>query len=142
MEPTVCKDGGGKKEMPGTDTNMSYERKIEESSSLDELFKIWKTKKPDGEINHIHNYFIADGIVNPVVWKSGEKKKILFILKEAYGTDWETNTLATWLKNVHPKDRMWKRIARMVYGIENTTAKSIQRYNLHELCRGKIIKMW
>lgn len=105
-----------------------YRKLIQHSDSLDALFEIWKKKRPDGDIDHIKDYFIADGIVNPNIWMSGKKKKILFVLKEAYGTDWETNTLATWLKNFHPKHRMWKRIARWVNGIQNTTEKSILRY--------------
>ncbi len=108
---------------------MLYEEKISQCNTLEDLFAIWKNEKePKGGINHRENFFIADGIVDENVWKSGKRKKILLVLKEAYGEDWGNNTLVTWLKNDHPQIGPWKRIAKIVYGIQNTTSNSIARY--------------
>lgn len=52
----------------------------------------------------------------------------MFVLKEAYGTDWHDNTLVTWLRRDHPNSRIWSRVARWVYGIDNTTKDHIERY--------------
>lgn len=119
---------------------MGYCENIEGSVTLDELFAYWKEKPPgditytagkekiEKTVDHRKDYFIADGIVNEDIWNSGDRKRILFVLKEAYGTDWGTNTLATWLKNDHPTLAIWKRIAKWVYGIQNTNADSVKRY--------------
>ena len=107
---------------------MGYSEDIQNAKTLDELFSIWKNKNPSDGINHAEDLFIADGIVNPEVWNSGKKKRILFVLKEAYGDDWGDYTLATWLADKHPEKRMWNRIARIVYGMENTSAQEICRY--------------
>ena len=121
---------------------MGYINDIRQCSSIEQLFNLWKTKKPEqisyikGNqqvyklVDHDKDFFIADGIINDQVWNSGEKKKILFVLKEAYGTDWGDLTLATWIKNYHPckGHPLWRRVARWVYGIQNTSENSIQRY--------------
>lgn len=119
---------------------MNYLESINQSKELDELFSVWKHKEPGAisymankqavtvEINHGRDYFIADGVVNKDVWESGKKKRILFVLKEAYGTDWGNETLVTWLRNYHPVHRMWKRVARWVYGIQNTSTDHMERY--------------
>ena len=107
---------------------MDYNEKIRSAKTLDELFELWKEKKPNGSIDHSKGFFIADGIVNEQIWNSGKRKKILFVLKEAYGKDWNNNTLATWLKNDHPTSRIWKRVAKWTYGIQNTTDTYIQPY--------------
>ncbi len=80
------------------------------------------------EIDHGKNTFIADGIVNPDIWNKHEKKRILYVLKEAYGDDWKENTLATWLSKAHPRRRTWTKVALWTYGIQNTTKDHIQRY--------------
>ena len=107
---------------------MDYAERIKQCISLNELFEVWKDKQPNGIINHAEDYFIADGIVDSSIWNDIEHKRILFILKEAYGTDWGEATLATWIKNSHPKHRMWKRVARLVYGIQNTTETYMSKY--------------
>ncbi|MCR4937570.1 MAG: hypothetical protein K5987_05380 [Lachnospiraceae bacterium] len=119
---------------------MDYNEKINGSLTLDELFAYWKEKDPgvityaseEGKIektvDHKRDYFIADGIVNEDIWNSGNRKRILFVLKEAYGADWGTNTLATWLKNDHPSVAIWKRIAKWVNGIQNTNTDRVKRY--------------
>lgn len=107
---------------------MEYSDRIQQCTSLNDLFEIWKYKQSNDSINHSKDYFIADGIVDPSIWNNTEQKRILFVLKEAYGTDWGEATLATWLKSCHPQHRMWKRVARLVYGIQNTTETSIMRY--------------
>ena len=61
------------------------------------------------------------------VWNSPGKKKILFVLKEAYG-NWENNTLTNWLCTDHPKRKIWRRIAKLTQGIQNTDSLIIQRY--------------
>lgn len=119
---------------------MEYNERIRACDNLEDLLKIWE-HKPSMEIsylkgkeeicqtiNHQSDYFIEDGIVNDEVWRSGKKKRILFVLKEAYGEDWGSYTLATWLRDIHPTHRMWKRVARWVYGIQNTTTVSMARY--------------
>jgi len=107
---------------------MDYYQQIQTAESLDRLFEIWKNKKPNAEINHSANYFIVDGIVNSDVWNQKDKKRILYVLKEAYGTDWNENTLATWLANDHPKARIWKRVAKWTYGIQNTDSNALKAY--------------
>ena len=76
-------------------------QKIEDASTLEELFDLWRRKDPESfeythgrksiqvNIDHGKNVFIADGIVNQEIWNSGDKKRILFIMKEAYGSDWD-----------------------------------------------------
>ena len=66
--------------------------------------------------------------MNPEVWNSGDKKRILFIMKEAYGSDWDNRTLASWLRMYHPTLPMWRRVARWTYGIQHTDANEIARY--------------
>ena len=117
-----------------------YQKKIEDASTLDELFTLWRGKEPESfeytygkrsiqvNIDHGKNVFIADGIVNPEVWNSGDKKRILCIMKEAYGSDWDNRTLASWLRMYHPTLPMWRRVARWTYGIQHTDANEIARY--------------
>ena len=106
---------------------MDYNEDIRNCTSLDELFKEWLEKPSSGSINHKVNCFIADGIVDPITWNSSSKKRILFVLKEAYGDDWGESTLVTWL-HAHPRRRMWNRVARITYGIQNTSAFTIAGY--------------
>lgn len=122
-----------------------YRNAIQNCSDLQDLFKLWQTKEKS-TIEFFHNKkavsetinhqkdntdkpFIPEGIVNQDVWNSGRKKKILYVLKEAYGNDWGGATLATW---IHSGDciryHIWRRIAEWTYGIENTTDTSIPRY--------------
>lgn len=56
-----------------------YQKKIGDASTLDELFALWRGKKPESfeytngkrhiqvSIDHGKNVFIADGIVNPEI---------------------------------------------------------------------------
>ena len=122
---------------------MDYYQQIQTAESLDRLFEIWKNKKPNAEINHSANYFIADGIVNSDVWNQKDKKRILYVLKEAYGDDdW---SLASWLNETagrHSKDQTWKYVAQWVYGIQNTSCVGMQRYkNLSEEERNEIARI-
>ena len=107
---------------------MKYGDKIKEAKTLDELFELWKNKESDESINHSNDYFIADGIVNEDVWNSNTKKRILYVLKEAYGTDWGDYTLVTWLRDKHPSSKIWNRIAKWTYGLQNTNKSFIQPY--------------
>ncbi len=105
---------------------MDYYDRIQNCTTLDELFDEWRAKEPCNSIDHKENSFILDGIVCPETWEHSEKK-ILLVLKEAYGHGWEESTLVSWLHG-HPKRRIWNRVARVVYGIRNTTSSKIQRY--------------
>ena len=119
---------------------MNYYDKIRNCKDLSLLFELWKDKAPteityrkdkeeiNGIIDHKKNCFIADGIVNETVWNFSEKKRILFVLKEAYGSDWGENTLASWLKTLHPTVSIWPTVAKWVYGLQNTTKTYIPRY--------------
>ena len=87
-----------------TDT---YYHNLIACDSFDELFRIWKSKSPqeikyDDKvmiiIDHQKNGFISDGIVNMIQWGDGDNKKILFVLKEAYGENQEWD-LAEWLRD-------------------------------------------
>lgn len=117
-----------------------YKMKVEDASTLEELFDLWRRKEPESfeythgkrhiqiSIDHGKNGFIADGIVNSELWNSGDKKRILFIMKEAHGTDWDSRALASWLRMYHPTLPMWRRVARWTYGIQHTDANEIARY--------------
>lgn len=118
---------------------MAYKDDVYNSKSLKELFVLWENKDPQTvtyeikgtehkvTIDHANNKFIEDGIVNPDVWSSGQYKRILYVLKEAYTGDDEGFDLAGWL-STSPDYRMWNRVARWTYGIQNTTASRIQKY--------------
>lgn len=109
-----------------------YYQDINKCNTLDELFSIWKNKtlffEKELSVGYDIKTFIADGIVDKVAWNDKSKKRILFILKEAYGDNWNEYTLATWLKT-HPDCRIWNRISRWVYGIQNTNKLHVERYN-------------
>ena len=115
---------------------MDYIESINGCRNLDELFLLWKNKpkgivtakKGELTIDHSNSYFIADGIVNPNIWEDTSHKKILYVLKEAYGEDWGENTLASWLGNSHPRVGLWSRVARWTYGLQRTSLNSIRRY--------------
>jgi hypothetical protein len=108
---------------------------LENIKTEDELFDLWKLKEPVnylvGEnsvfINHRSNIFITDGIVNLEHWNDADNKKILFILKEAYGgeKDWSLTEL---LKTKAPWGSIWKRVVEWTYGITNTTLNEVARY--------------
>lgn len=108
---------------------------LENIKTEDELFDLWKSKEPVtymvGEnsisINHRTNIFITDGIVNQDHWNEIDNKRILFILKEAYGgdKDWSLTEL---LQTNAPWGSIWKRVVEWTYGITNTTINEIPRY--------------
>lgn len=116
---------------------MNYKERVQNCCSLDELLHIWKEKgvvqtsyvdngaKVPLTIDH-RNVFISDGIVNPEEWKKC-RKKILFVLKEAYGgdSDW---SLTKELSTRAPWSSIWKRIAEWTYGIFNTTDSVPAKY--------------
>ena len=122
---------------------MEYIELIRQVNDLGSLFELWEMKAPVTEkytvndkeqyanINHATNKFIPDGIVNTDLWKDSEHKKILYVLKEAHtGENEPAFDLAEWLRDKHPSSRIWNRIARWTYGIQNTSANSIARYIL------------
>lgn len=102
------------------------------------MLKLWKPKEPistsyieDNQekniiINH-KNVFISDGVVDDTTWKNLNGKKILFLLKEAYGenNDW---SLTDWLLTVKPSSSNWKRVIEWTYGIQNTNEITIAKY--------------
>lgn len=87
-----------------------------------ELFAEWKEKE-----NHRGYAFVTDGVVNPAVWEKQEKR-ILYILKEAYGEekDWD---LCEWLIREGTKKKIWKRICQWTEGLLQTDTKSIHGYS-------------
>ncbi|SKB93227.1 hypothetical protein SAMN06296386_109113 [Lachnospiraceae bacterium] len=120
---------------------MTYENLIRKSTDLDSLFELWEKKAQVTErymvnniehevvINHADNKFIPDGIVNADLWHDSKHKKILYVLKEAYTDENEKAfDLAKWLRDYHPNLRIWNRIARWTYGIQNTSANRVAKY--------------
>lgn len=99
---------------------------------------LWKSKKPITKtymdnrqektvsIDH-KNVFISDGIVNEIIWNNQGGKKILYVLKEAYGESQDWN-LTEWLLRAKPSSSVWKRVIEWTYGIQNTTAERIAKY--------------
>lgn len=130
---------------------MCYEESLRKCQNLDELFQLWKSKEKGEipisagktiQIDHKQDGFITDGIVNQEIWDGKEHKKILFVLKEAYGEgdEWD---LTSWLNNCagrHPKDQTWKYVAQWVYGMQNTSIVGMERYkNLKDEERNEAI---
>ncbi len=120
---------------------MEFSGSCRKCKTIDELFNIWKNKASEtvtyksgkiekaAVIDHSKNKFIPDGIVNNEIWQDSEHKKILYVLKEAYvSKDDEAYDLAKWLRDDHPDRRIWNRVARWTYGIQNTTANEVARY--------------
>lgn len=117
---------------------MSYYDDIKSCKTEEELMALWKTKEPvtvrykDGNtekavyINH-KNVFISDGIVNNDIWNNQPGKKILYVLKEAYGgnKDWPL----TELLRERPSSPIWKRVIEWTYGIQNTNENLIAKYS-------------
>lgn len=89
--------------------------------------KLYGEKIGKDRINH-KNVFISDGIVNEAVWNSQNGKKILYVLKEAYGEseDWD---LTEWLLRVKPTSSIWKRVIEWAYEIQNTNTDRIAKYS-------------
>ncbi len=122
---------------------MDYVEKIKKCITLEELFELWchkqasevtyerKKEKISVWIDHEKNYFIADGVVDYSIWNHLNNTRILFVLKEAYGTDWDNYTLASWLgaeNGENMSHAMWRRVARWVYGITRSTPTEVQKY--------------
>lgn len=106
---------------------MDYIDEIRQSTSLDKLFSLWKSKEPKDGINHQKNAFISDGIVDPVTWSDQSQKTILFVLKEAYDRYGTGYSLNEWLHKYLVK-KIWKRVAKVSHGIQNTNATTISEY--------------
>lgn len=112
--------------------NMSTKEDYEED--IKKLFESWKNKSPSGRINHRHNGFIEDGIVNTEEWfsnnkgKENENRKILLVLKEAYGLD---TSLIDFIRNqsYESAPKIWKRISQIVDGILETTVEKIKPFS-------------
>ena len=112
----------------------------EYSEELNQLFEQWKNKNPfDTEyikdkkpepltIDHKNNHFIPDGIVDEEAWGRHDKKRILYVLKEAY-TEEDAFNLTEWIRNRSKPKRMWNRVADWTFGIQNTTKDSIEKYH-------------
>ena len=120
---------------------MGHSESVRNCNSFVELFDLWKKKDSEtvtykiekeekqATINHSKNKFIPDGIVNRELWNDTEHKKILYVLKEAYvGKNEDAYDLAKWLREDHPDRRIWNRVARWTYGIQNTSVNEIARY--------------
>ncbi len=116
---------------------MGYYENIAACRTEKELLELWRAKEPVTKnymekkqqktvsINH-KNVFISDGIVNEEVWNSQNGKKILYVLKEAYG---EIGDLTEWLLRVKPTSSIWKRVIEWTYGIQNTNTDHIAKYS-------------
>lgn len=92
-------------------------------SRLNSLFKDWKEKAV-----HKGEVFISDGIVDESKWHAEDNKKILFVLKEAYGGD-ENWSLTDWLSSLDEYPKIWKRVIEWTYGIHYTTETHIEAYS-------------
>ena len=118
---------------------MGYYENIAVCKTERELLELWKTKEPvtrsyvdkkqekTVSINH-KNVFISDGIVNEAVWNNQIGKKILYVLKEAYGENEDWN-LTEWLRHAKPSSSIWKRTIEWTYGIQNTTESKTAKYS-------------
>lgn len=92
------------------------------ADEADKLFLKWRKKN-----NHINaERFNRDGIVNFEKWDAQEKK-ILFVLKEAYGEGGDYDLCAE-LAAKGPWGNIWNRVAEWTYGILNTTENEIAPY--------------
>lgn len=111
-----------------------YKCALEKCTDEPSLFSLWKNK-PESDpiqvqdehsvrqmrINHGKNRFICDGIIDADSWKE-PKRKILFVLKEAYHKEVchdnrsEFNLSAS-LKEDGPWGAVWKRCAEWISGI-------------------------
>ncbi len=81
----------------------------------EQLLKKWKETP-----SHKKNVFISDGIIDLEKW--GSHKKILLILKEAYGSD-EDWSLTETIKNEWkgPKYKVWWTVSYWLYLLNKTT---------------------
>lgn len=117
----------------------NYINRLTQVKTEQDLFDLWvtkpavyrsyieKNKEAPVVIDH-SKVFIRDGVVNEKVWYAeNDKKRILFVLKEAYGgtSGW---SLADELKSRAPWSSIWKRVAEWAYGIQNTTSDKIAKY--------------
>lgn len=106
-----------------------YQQKVEACTDVRSLFSLWKNKPESGpiriqdehsvrqiRINHGANGFIADGIVDAPTWKE-QKRKILFVLKEAYHDKRAEYDLSASLKVEGPWGSVWNRCAEWISGI-------------------------
>lgn len=99
---------------------------------LKKLFDCWADQeccqKNGFEIDHKKNGFIRDGLVDSKMWHSNKcGKKIIFLLKEAYGNK-EAWNLTEWVAQKGPLYNIWKRIAEWTYGILNTDINKIATF--------------
>lgn len=118
---------------------MEYYDRIADCRTEKELLEVWKKKKPVSVtykekkekrtilIDH-RNVFISDGITDNAAWERQKGKKILYVLKEAYGETGDWN-LSDWLLREKPSSSTWKRVIEWTYGIQNTTASRIAKYS-------------
>jgi hypothetical protein len=89
----------------------------------EELFKEWEEKPL-----HKDKVFIRDGIIDIESWQKTDKK-IVFLLKEAYGT--EKYDLAKLIRNDRkcPKYKMWWTVSYWLYVLNETTANLIPKFS-------------
>jgi len=109
--------------------------------NLEELFAVWKNKSPSGvltytdeeterrlQIDHGKKGFIADGLISCEDW-SRQKRKVLFVLKEAYCDNVSEFKLCDRLREEGPWGSIWNRCAEWSYGItESSVASPIPAY--------------
>lgn len=114
-----------------SDNMESFEERIKSCTNNDDVLSLWKEKS-----EHNDKVFVKDGIVDDVVWKS-QDKKILYILKEAYGSaeDWDLTERVLKKDSIlsHPT---WRSVVEWTYGIWKTSAEEIASYapkEIHEI---------
>lgn len=84
----------------------------------------WKTRHQNKGLNK----FIYDGIVNEDLW-AASNKKIMFLLKEAYLKNNETEgNLCKWF-NEGPIWKMWKVVSDWIFAMQNVTVDNIPAYH-------------
>ena len=112
--------------------------KDEYDAKIKNLMKKWKNKhKTQSKSDKF--VFIDDGIIDSKKWFSNDPKfkckKILFLLKEAYGGN-KSWSLTKSLRNKDDdpiKERVWQRVVQWTYAIVNTDSQSICKFDLNDI---------
>lgn len=101
----------------------NFEDRIKSCTNNDEVLRLWKEKN-----EHNDKVFVKDGIVDNSVWNA-QDKKILYILKEAYGEteDWDL-TDRVLKKDSILSSPTWRSVVEWTYGIHKTSAEEIAKY--------------
>ena len=95
---------------------------------IEKLFSEWKNQNEPGDICHLNNVFISDGVVCPERWFKQEIRP-LFLLKEAYNgtTDWSL-VYDHLLSEDKKMSHLWSNVCRWTEGLMNTTDTMIPAF--------------